>query len=245
MLSETAYDQIKYLVIGLDSNYTIQYVTDSWLKAKKYNREEVVGSSILKFGMKEKQISEALTDTTYIELLDGENKICPALITASKDKENQYLFVYFTDLSDDAQLERFQHLLHREAEVKALRNNLDLLSQYSPVGLWKMDNQGILIWANYKSAQILETNIDTLLDSYWLDYVHPDDKKKALTTYKKMINKDTDVDITWRVNCDFEKWVHIIGSPLQTQEGGFVGTISDITAETKLIEELKSLKYNF
>jgi diguanylate cyclase (GGDEF)-like protein/PAS domain S-box-containing protein len=116
------------------------------------------------------------------------------------------------------------------------------LSSAAPNGIYALDLQGRLLYANDRLGELTGRGHDELAGNGWLDIIHPDERERViqesgpaapdrrLTTEFRMMRPDGDV-----------RWVRTHASPLYGPTGehaGFVGSLEDITGEVEAVREL-------
>ncbi|KAI9328079.1 hypothetical protein BDR26DRAFT_1012478 [Obelidium mucronatum] len=167
---------------------------------------------------------------------------------------------------------KIQKLLERSAIQTHLENDIkkekeysahamkryEQMSRISPLGLFLCDEQGNLLFANDKFAQMFGfEGIDSLMsanegsmNSVLPDGIHPDDKEETLENWRKCINNQEPV-----VNLEFRirpsaagkiSWVQLCTILDSEADGSLIhiGCMSDITIR-KLLEEERIQAFQF
>jgi len=116
------------------------------------------------------------------------------------------------------------------------------LSAAAPNGIYAIDVNGRLLYANDRLGEQTGRSHDELAGAGWLDIIHPEERERViresgpnapdrrLTTEFRMLRPDGEV-----------RWVRTHASPLYGPAGeqaGYVGSLEDITAETEALREL-------
>ena len=147
----------------------------------------------------------------------------------------------------NSKLEAHMDLLERKVEerTKELMNANELfrsISESSPLGVFRLDENGECIYVNDKYREIFECKKEDLLRVKWKNYLHPEDSKifsnrqghenqdKNLQTYEYRI-------ITTKGKV---KWLRAISSDL-IEDGrisGQVGTVEDINYQKEYEQQL-------
>ena len=146
----------------------------------------------------------------------------------------------------DCLLETFIDNTERKRMADALRENQEMLSgilRASPVGIFRSDKAGNMLFVNEMWTTITGYTLDQLTGKYWERILHPDDHDHVLQEVKqaqrerRMIKTESrfirpDGTIFWV----YEQAMLLIG-PNGTPNG-WVGTITDITERKKVEDEL-------
>jgi diguanylate cyclase (GGDEF)-like protein/PAS domain S-box-containing protein len=116
------------------------------------------------------------------------------------------------------------------------------LSAAAPNGIYAIDVNGRLLYANDRLVEQTGRSHDQLAGAGWLDIIHPEERERViresgpgapdrrLTTEFRMVRPDGDV-----------RWVRTHASPLYGAAGeqaGYVGSLEDITGEMEAVREL-------
>ncbi len=121
-----------------------------------------------------------------------------------------------------------------EDAVHASESRLAAIMAASPAGIFRLDTEGRVTFANQEAARITGIISDSIDLRRWLEAIHPDDRAAAATTWKRIQNENASDHREYR----FKKpdgevvWVLDRGQPERDAAGrvvGFIGTLTDIT----------------
>ncbi|QRV93276.1 response regulator receiver [Ceratobasidium sp. AG-Ba] len=119
--------------------------------------------------------------------------------------------------------------INLEEEFEVRSRELQVLTDLSPVGIFRTNVTGQLTYVNPTWYQII--NIPTEADrDDWLDYVHPSSTQDALRMWRACFKefKMTSMRLRWKS----DTWTHVCISPLFAPDevfAGAFGTVTDIT----------------
>jgi PAS domain S-box-containing protein len=136
----------------------------------------------------------------------------------------------------------------RKAIELALKNSearYRIVTESSPVGIFRTDRSGRCIYANPKCLDILQQSLEEALGNGWLTRVHPDDRVWMQTIWQNFIDR-APIDRTAEYQTEKRylypdgsiRWVLANAVPEWSATGelvGFVGSAVDIT-ERKIAE---------
>jgi PAS domain S-box-containing protein len=121
------------------------------------------------------------------------------------------------------------------------------LSASCPVGIFKTNLQGDLVYANQRLAEICGTAVEKLLGSEWVECIHPEDVDEVrlcvldgLKTERGLKN-----EIRLLLPDGTVRWCFARAAIVHDQAGnatGMVGTVDDITSRKKTLAELHAAK---
>ncbi|MBD2151624.1 PAS domain S-box protein [Pseudanabaena sp. FACHB-1277] len=178
--------------------------------------------------------------------------VSEALRSYKKDRtiEEQYLALEQAKLELEilnANLEK--QVQERTQQLKLSEEHYRILSEISPVGIFRNDAKGNCTYANAKTLEITGLSIEENLGNGWGKNLHPDDRAwmyAAWTNFVEQSNLGHDVEYCFEhryVNPDGStKWGFVQAVPEYNANGevvGFVGTISDISDRKKNEELLR------
>ncbi len=136
-------------------------------------------------------------------------------------------------------------MIQRESLLQNIRANEErfrLLSNWSPVGIFQVDNEGKLTYTNRKWHDILGVNDTEMLEGEWLNAaIHGEDRELVQQTWQNSLQSREGYALKFRLitASGNTRWVHVQTTPLflgNQELNGFIGTIEDIT-EFKLNEQ--------
>jgi PAS domain S-box-containing protein len=125
--------------------------------------------------------------------------------------------------------------------IQANEERFRLLSNWSPVGIFQMDNEGKLTYTNRKWHEILGVTDTQILEGEWLNTsVHEEDRPLVQQTWQNSLQSKEGYTLKFRLStASGARWVHVQTTPLflgNQELNGFIGTIEDIS-EFKLNEQ--------
>jgi diguanylate cyclase (GGDEF)-like protein/PAS domain S-box-containing protein len=108
------------------------------------------------------------------------------------------------------------------------------LASASPVGIFAIDHDGRLAYANDHLRDIFGLPPDLLDGPSWLDRIAGADRERAVAEVRRARALGTRASLDVRVEADVERWARVNIAPL-VDDGdgptGLVGTVEDITVE--------------
>jgi PAS domain S-box-containing protein len=131
------------------------------------------------------------------------------------------------------------------AELRQSEERFRCLSTCSPMGIFETDTTGQCKYTNPRYQAICAINAADSFPKSWLEFVHPEDKAQAITTwntYIRAVCQDFSADFRWQTADGSCRWVQVSVSPMLSPEGkllGHVGTLEDIT-DRKQAEEVRA-----
>ncbi len=121
-----------------------------------------------------------------------------------------------------------------EDAVHASESRLAAIMAASPAGIFRLDTEGRVTFANQEAARITGIVSDSIDLRRWLEAVHPDDRAAVAGAWKRVQGENAPDHREYR----FKKpdgeivWVLDRGQPERDTAGrvvGFIGTLTDIT----------------
>jgi PAS domain S-box-containing protein len=121
------------------------------------------------------------------------------------------------------------------------------LSASSPVGIFKTNLQGELIYGNQRLAEICGVAVSQILGLNWADCIHPEDVDEVrLCVLEGLRNeKGLQKEIRLLMPDGTVRWVFARSEMVYDQSGnanGMVGTVDDITSRKNTLQELQAAK---
>ena len=163
-------------------------------------------------------------------------------------------------LSENAQSELAENLeTLRQENVKSRQMQESLqaseakfrsLGESSPDGVFLADGTGLWIYTNSQTTKLTGLGNPQLLGAGWIASLHPEDKEKVLAWWKQALSERKEFSQEFRLVDAASKirWVHCRTAPIQFeaggsgQNGGFAGSLKDISAYKAVEEELRRAK---
>lgn len=123
------------------------------------------------------------------------------------------------------------------------REYYQTICEISPVGLFRTDNDGNIVYVNKRYEKLTGSTLGDLKDDGWIKYIHERDVSMVLTEWQKCIEGRLKFTLEFRVKKLSGKTIWVLGqaTPINSKNG-FVGTITNINRRKKLLNELLALK---
>ncbi|WAL61137.1 hybrid sensor histidine kinase/response regulator [Thermocoleostomius sinensis] len=126
-------------------------------------------------------------------------------------------------------------LKRMNAQLRQSEERFRLLSSCSPVGIFLLDIDGQCTYTNPRCQEICGFTAEEGLGEGWLQFLHPDDRDRAVAAWKRYIQESKELTHEYRFQppTGAVRWTHVRTSPMYSAHGeliGHVGTIEDITA---------------
>jgi PAS domain S-box-containing protein len=122
-----------------------------------------------------------------------------------------------------------------------------VLSDAAPIGIFRTDMNGALIYANPSLGRYHQVPEQALLGFGWVRHIHPDDKDALMASIEEVTKARKPGEYEHRLLRDdgTVRWMHARTSPLWDQDGVFVGkvgTVDDITHQRQMLDDLQRAK---
>src|SRR5208282_4369500 len=175
----------------------------------------------------------------FPQLINGEPRWC--LLTHNPLPGKGFVRT-FTDITEH---KRGENAL-RESEER-----LRVIFETSHAGIMLGDQNGTLIFANRRMADMLGYSIDEVIGSSYRSHIHPDDLGDSLHKLGDLISGDRKTVANERryIRKDGSSfWGYLTARRIEDKEGkltGLVGVITDITDAKNLQEELRNSEKRF
>ncbi|KAG8762531.1 hypothetical protein FRC11_009066, partial [Ceratobasidium sp. 423] len=124
------------------------------------------------------------------------------------------------------QLQLGKRRVKLEEDFEVRSHELQVLTDLSPVGIFRTDAEGRLTYANPAWHQIIGFPLRQDKDE-WIDYVHLSSKEDMLHIWRACFEsqKSASQRVQWKNDC----WTHVGISPLNSPEGSMLGAFGAIT----------------
>ncbi|PIQ97769.1 MAG: hypothetical protein COV67_02715 [Nitrospinae bacterium CG11_big_fil_rev_8_21_14_0_20_56_8] len=114
-----------------------------------------------------------------------------------------------------------------------LKEQLESLSTFSPVGIWKSDSLGNCVYINNRMTELTGLTREEALGPGWLNGVHPEDRTRISKEWNQAVQTGNlfSSAFRFRKKDGSHSWVYDQGIPERDPEGkirGFIGTLVDI-----------------
>ncbi len=160
---------------------------------------------------------------------DGHTVVVDLVVTAMRDNRNAVngFVAVAKDVTDRKRLEE----AHRESEQW-----FEMLSDASPVGIFRTDVNGLCQYTNSRWQEITDLTLEQSLGAGWAAAIHPDDRDSVFAQWSQSISRRKEMELEFRClrpNGD----IAIVRSRTRAVSDargditGFVGIFEDITAE--------------
>jgi len=131
-------------------------------------------------------------------------------------------------------------LMASEARLRAVLDN-------SPIGIFWTDSAGAVQYLNRSLRQKFELGAEQGLGDTWMEYLHPDDSERMLTSWRAFFDgEDEKFEIEYRYALPAVgvRLVHARAARIHGSAGvlGFVGTMEDITDARESEDERERLR---
>jgi len=172
----------------------------------------------------------------------AEGDLSYAVTNKSRDEIGHlsYSFgVMVSELADDiARREKVE----RQLRVSKLR--FQALANKAPVGILQFDLLGECVFVNPRGLEILDATERDVLESNWLERIHPEDKERVVGEWDGFIGQQTAFYSEFRFVHPHDELVWVIGEAYpelgdSREVRGYIGTITDVTPLKLITEELK------
>jgi diguanylate cyclase (GGDEF)-like protein/PAS domain S-box-containing protein len=248
-IEEHAFDEaaIGMTITGLDGRY--QRVNRSFAEMVGRDRYELIGV--------------AVREITHPDDVDADIEAMARMASGEQDSyrsEKRYVRPdgsgVWTQLavklvSDDAGPSHFLSQMIDISERKAFEDALATseerfrsLSASAPNGIYALDLQGRLLYANDRLVELTGLSHDQLTGTGWLDMIHPDERERV-------VSESGPAAVERRLATEFRivrpdgavRWVRTRASELRGSSGehaGFVGSLEDVTSELEALREISA-----
>ncbi|WP_027389604.1 response regulator [Chrysiogenes arsenatis] len=149
------------------------------------------------------------------------------------------------------ELEEYHRTIEEKVQLTAreLEESLTkfkILAKISPIGIFLTNIAGKLEYANRKMVEIVEKSLSQLLQSDWMEQIHPDDAPATRAQWQGMLDSNEPFHHVFRIiqTSGTPRWV--LGMAI-CQEGKaniepfIIGTLTDITEQIALQERMAAL----
>jgi diguanylate cyclase (GGDEF)-like protein/PAS domain S-box-containing protein len=133
----------------------------------------------------------------------------------------------------------------QEFQLRARRAEMHAVNDSSPLGLFRLDLQGNVTYANRSCERITGLSGAEILGRNWIGMVHPRDRQALFAASLRLARRGTPLDLTHRVlHADGrELWLALKVAPIRVDERvtGYVGSLDDITERRATMQSRRML----
>ncbi|KEP52556.1 putative sensory histidine kinase [Rhizoctonia solani 123E] len=124
------------------------------------------------------------------------------------------------------QLQIGKRRVRLEEDFEVRSHELQVLTDLSPVGIFRADANGKLMYINPAWHQFTGFPSERDRDE-WIDHVHPSSKEQMIRIWRACFEREqsSSMRIQWRTGC----WTHVAISPLVSADGALLGAFGAIT----------------
>lgn len=245
-------------VIITDENGIIEWVNESFVKMSGYLFEDVYGRQtkdlfdnfIVDFSEK-KRIFKALKNKQNIEL---------TLLNNTKDGKLYYSQIEIIPVFDELKrhinyifvIKDITNEVEFKAEILRMNSRFELISDKSQIGIWEWNKEvNDSTWNNIliKQYGAEKHSIKEGFYAFWLNSLHPDDKKRVIENRNRLLNCEIDsIEQDYRVirqndqSVRYLKTLTIGEKDAKGEVIRLVGSSIDITDKKRAEEKVASLK---
>ena len=160
--------------------------------------------------------------------------IAEILFDNNHNPENAIVTVL--DISDD------KELLY---QAKESEERFKVIADSAPITIWITDKNDKCTYINQTFLEYTGSSLEDNLNDGWLDYIHPEDQRRALVSFMKASEDRKPFELEYMVkNKDNTYgWFLNKAHPILDKDGnfaGFVGTHVDITEQKEFTKQLKT-----
>ena len=181
-------------------------------------------------------------------------KFSPSKIILKREEDlyklyNERLIKKLEDKIDQLEKE-VEHRLRTENELQRSEQRFKVLTENSPVGIFRTDSEGLTTYVNPRWSEISGLSAQEAMGEGWLAAVHPDDREKLSVTWKQatMDHKISVSEYRFILKDGTIHWVLGQAVPKKDQENnivGYIGTITDITERKRAEKALHESEMRF
>ncbi len=134
--------------------------------------------------------------------------------------------------------ENYDHLLASDAHIR-------VLTDVSPVGIFRADDQGNCIYVNERYCEITGLSMQQALGQGWARALHPDDSQRVIDAWSQSVRDK----LPFNIECRYRQpgggvvWILAQTTRELNESGkikGYIGSITDITERRRAEAELKT-----
>ena len=94
-----------------------------------------------------------------------------------------------------------------DAELRESEEKFRLISASSKVGIFQLDTEGNIVYANDELSQITGLSNNAIIEQSWLSVIHSDDKAVVENNWRSMLSNNQAININCRLQNGTTKWI--------------------------------------
>lgn len=132
----------------------------------------------------------------------------------------------------------------RARELEIAHARFLRLADEAPLGIYETDANGRCTYTNRHYRELCGQRESALLDDGWIEAVHPDDRPRVATAWKRLVADGVEGRLEYRLVGSDNRVVAVESRAAAVRDGvgdvvGFVGCLVDVTARQRVREELE------
>ncbi|NSW84709.1 MAG: PAS domain S-box protein [Syntrophobacteraceae bacterium] len=137
-----------------------------------------------------------------------------------------------------------------ESDLVKSKALFESLARLSPVGIFRTDIDGNIIYVNERWCEITGITLEEALGDGWVKAVHPEDRRRVRDAWYGSVGNNPSFRLEYRYQHPQGKVTAVLGqsSPVVNELGqieGYVGTITDITEQKQTERALRESEARF
>ncbi|MFB2919108.1 PAS domain S-box protein [Aerosakkonema funiforme] len=146
----------------------------------------------------------------------------------------EYNCAFMRDISDR---------ISAETALRKSEQQYETLTRLAPVGIFRTDAAGKVIYANERCIEMVKLRREMLLGDGWVQTIHPEDIEEVLTKWLKTIKQHSSFQCEHRIVRPDSSIVWVLTQAIAEFEAdgtiiGYVGTLTDISERKRVEAEL-------
>jgi len=123
----------------------------------------------------------------------------------------------------------------------------ETVCRMSPVGLFRTDVNGLLVYVSDKFQDIVNLNHEDLMGQSWMKSIHSEDYKDVVTSFREAVRTESNWNIEFRFRTKEKKVTWVLGQASRINGGGkgLVGTITNLHKKKSFLTELETMRKSF
>lgn len=226
---------------------TFVEVNENWLRTIGLTRQEVIGKTAddLQFGT-----DPILRQQFYQRLREaGSVREYEASVQFRNDPHTVLISAEIITLDgDECVLWSYQDITARRRAEELLRQSearLRMLVEGTNAILFSTDRRGHLTYVNEAAARVMELPLEQLTGSFYLEFIHPDDRQRAEALWMQQLitgEPETYTEVRYVTGRGRTIWLSFYVNPLKQGDRiiGLTGVAQDITERKRAGESLRA-----